>query len=87
MHCPNIFLKFYIKRWKLNIVDLSFKISIVYVLQKLKANVLVADRKMRKLIFSLRRKENEELAEKKRNLMVNALVRITFLELAWSIYC
>jgi len=71
----------------LNIVDLSFKISIVYVLQKLKANVLVADRKMRKLIFSLRRKENEELAEKKRNLMVNALVRITFLELAWSIYC
>ncbi|RDX88445.1 rpsA [Mucuna pruriens] len=37
--------------------------------QKIKANVLVADRKMRKLIFSLRRKEKEELVEKKRNLM------------------
>jgi len=55
-------------------------------LQKLKANVLVADRKIRKLIFSLRRKESEELVEKKRNLMVNALVRIAFLKLAWSMF-
>nr|KYP65602.1 30S ribosomal protein S1 [Cajanus cajan] len=37
--------------------------------QKIKANVLVADRKIRKLIFSLRPKEKEELVEKKRNLM------------------
>jgi len=49
--------------------------------------VLVADRKMRKLIFSLRPKEKEELVEKKRNLMVNTLVTITFLELAWSLCC
>jgi len=48
--------------------------------------VLVADRKIRKLIFSLRRKESEELVEKKRNLMVNALVRIAFLKLAWSMF-
>ncbi|KAG5058552.1 hypothetical protein JHK86_013548 [Glycine max] len=40
-----------------------------FVGQKIKANVLVADRKMRKLIFSLRPKEKEELVEKKRNLM------------------
>ncbi|XP_027921033.1 uncharacterized protein LOC114179038 isoform X2 [Vigna unguiculata] len=42
--------------------------------QKLKANVLVADRKIRKLIFSLRRKESEELVEKKRNLMARLQV-------------
>ncbi|KAJ1406032.1 S1 domain [Sesbania bispinosa] len=42
--------------------------------QKIKANVLVADRKMRKLIFSLRPKEREELAEKKRNLMARLQV-------------
>ncbi|KAK7251285.1 hypothetical protein RIF29_34340 [Crotalaria pallida] len=42
--------------------------------QKLKANVLVADRKMRKLIFSLRPKEKEELVEKKRNLMARLKV-------------
>ncbi|ESW32036.1 hypothetical protein PHAVU_002G287600 [Phaseolus vulgaris] len=42
--------------------------------QKLKANVLVADRKLRKLIFSLRRKENVQLAEKKRNLMARLQV-------------
>jgi hypothetical protein len=44
------------------------------VLQKIKAYVFYADRKSKKLIFSLRPKENEELTEKRRNLMVNALV-------------
>ncbi|TKY60602.1 30S ribosomal protein S1 [Spatholobus suberectus] len=42
--------------------------------QKIMANVLVADRKMRKLIFSLRPKEKEELVEKKRNLMARLQV-------------
>ncbi|KAK7399230.1 hypothetical protein VNO78_10409 [Psophocarpus tetragonolobus] len=42
--------------------------------QKIKANVLVADRKMRKLIFSLRPKEKEELVQKKRNLMARLQV-------------
>ncbi|KAK7318270.1 hypothetical protein RJT34_02969 [Clitoria ternatea] len=42
--------------------------------QKIKANVLVADRKMRKLLFSLRPIEKEELVEKKRNLMARLQV-------------
>ncbi|XP_019435560.1 PREDICTED: uncharacterized protein LOC109342045 [Lupinus angustifolius] len=42
--------------------------------QKLKANVFLVDRKMRKLIFSLRPKEKEELVEKKRNLMARLQV-------------
>ncbi|KAL5174228.1 30S ribosomal protein S1 [Glycine soja] len=45
-----------------------------FVGQKIKTNVLVADRKMRKLIFSLRPKEKEELVEKKRNLMAKLQV-------------
>jgi hypothetical protein len=45
-----------------------------FVLQQIKAYVLLSDRKLKKLIFSLRPKEKEELTEKKRNLMVNALV-------------
>lgn len=97
MHCPNILLKFYNKRWNLNIINLIYlflvninlnvNTSLLCILQKMKANVLVADRKMRKLIFSLRPKEKEELIEKKRNLMVNNLVTITFLQLVWSICC
>jgi hypothetical protein len=46
----------------------------IHCLQKIKAYVFYADRKSKKLIFSLRPKENEELTEKRRNLMVNALV-------------
>ncbi|KAF7810252.1 30S ribosomal protein S1 [Senna tora] len=42
--------------------------------QKVKANVVLADRKMRKLILSLRPKEKEELVEKKRNLMARLQV-------------
>ncbi|KAL2342776.1 hypothetical protein Fmac_004061 [Flemingia macrophylla] len=42
--------------------------------QKIKANLLVVDRKMRKLIFSLRPKEKEEVVEKKRNLMARLQV-------------
>ncbi|XP_027341372.1 uncharacterized protein LOC113854539 isoform X2 [Abrus precatorius] len=45
-----------------------------FVGQRNKVNVLVADRKMRKLIFSLRPKEKEELVEKKRNLMARLQV-------------
>lgn len=50
-----------------------------FVLQKTKAYVLLADRKLKKLIFSVKPKENEELTEKKRKLMVNALVKELFL--------
>ncbi|CAJ1937472.1 unnamed protein product [Sphenostylis stenocarpa] len=42
--------------------------------QKLKANVLLADRKTRKLILSLKRKESEESVEKRRNLMARLQV-------------
>ncbi|XP_057419445.1 uncharacterized protein LOC130713675 [Lotus japonicus] len=42
--------------------------------KKIRANALLADRKMRKLIFSLRPKEKEELVEKKRNLMAKLQV-------------
>ncbi|GFY97337.1 nucleic acid-binding, OB-fold-like protein [Actinidia rufa] len=40
-----------------------------YVGQKIKVNVVLADRKSRKLIFSMKAKEKEEIVEKKRNLM------------------
>ncbi|GFS37173.1 nucleic acid-binding, OB-fold-like protein [Actinidia rufa] len=40
-----------------------------YVGQKIKVNVVLADRKSRKLIFSVKAKEKEEIVEKKRNLM------------------
>ena len=39
-------------------------------LQKVNVNVILADRKARRLIFSGRPKEKEEIVEKKRNLMV-----------------
>ncbi|XP_061373744.1 uncharacterized protein LOC133316061 [Gastrolobium bilobum] len=42
--------------------------------QKIKANVLLADRKLRKLILSVKPKEKEELVEKKRNLMARLQV-------------
>ncbi|OWM72016.1 uncharacterized protein LOC116188165 [Punica granatum] len=45
-----------------------------FVGQKVKVNVLVADRKFRKLIFSMRPKEKEELVEKKRSVMANLRV-------------
>ncbi|KAH9617069.1 hypothetical protein KSS87_011991 [Heliosperma pusillum] len=40
-----------------------------YVGQRIKVNILYADKKSRKLIFSMRPKEKEETVEKKRNLM------------------
>ncbi|XP_011022734.1 PREDICTED: uncharacterized protein LOC105124413 isoform X2 [Populus euphratica] len=40
-----------------------------FVGQKIKVNVVIADRKLRKLVVSLRPKEKEELVEKKRHLM------------------
>ncbi|KAL9231036.1 hypothetical protein vseg_006307 [Gypsophila vaccaria] len=40
-----------------------------YVGQRIKLNILYADRKSRKLIFSMRPKEKEEIVEKKRNLL------------------
>ncbi|CAL5214765.1 unnamed protein product [Lathyrus oleraceus] len=42
--------------------------------QKTKAYVLLADRKLKKLIFSVKPKENEELTEKKRKLMARLQV-------------
>ncbi|GMJ06194.1 S1 domain-containing RBP [Hibiscus trionum] len=45
-----------------------------FVGQKVKVNVLMADRKFRKLIVSLRPKEKEELIEKKRNVMAKLRV-------------
>ncbi|XP_015896162.2 uncharacterized protein LOC107429903 isoform X1 [Ziziphus jujuba] len=42
--------------------------------QKLKVNVVLANRKLRKLIFSLRPKEKEELVEKKKSLMAKLQV-------------
>lgn len=45
-----------------------------FVGQKIKVNVLLADRRFRKLIFSVRRKEREELVEKKRSLMATLQV-------------
>ncbi|XWS38388.1 hypothetical protein CRYUN_Cryun19dG0126800 [Craigia yunnanensis] len=45
-----------------------------FVGQRVKVNVLMADRKFRKLIVSLRPKEKEELVEKKRNVMAKLRV-------------
>ncbi|XVF52862.1 hypothetical protein PTKIN_Ptkin05aG0052500 [Pterospermum kingtungense] len=45
-----------------------------FVGQRLKVNVLMADRKSRKLIVSLRPKEKEELVEKKRHVMAKLRV-------------
>ncbi|XP_057750916.1 uncharacterized protein LOC130969276 [Arachis stenosperma] len=42
--------------------------------QKVRANLLSVERKSRKLIFSLKPKENEDLLEKKRNLMARLQV-------------
>ncbi|KAK7358640.1 hypothetical protein VNO77_00578 [Canavalia gladiata] len=42
--------------------------------QKTQVNVLAADRKMKKLIFSIKPKEKEELIERKRNLMARLQV-------------
>lgn len=42
--------------------------------QKVKVNVLVADRKTRKLIFSIRPKEKEEIVNKKRSVMAKLSV-------------
>ncbi|XVE64874.1 hypothetical protein DITRI_Ditri07aG0136600 [Diplodiscus trichospermus] len=44
-----------------------------FVGQRVKVSVLVADRKFRKLIVSLRPKEKEKLVEKKRNVMVEGV--------------
>jgi hypothetical protein len=48
-----------------------------FYLQKIKVNVVIADRKLRKLVVSLRPKEKEELVEKKRHLMVRSMSRCT----------
>lgn len=40
-------------------------------MQKIKVNVLLADKRSRKLIFSVKPKEKEEQVENKRNLMVS----------------
>uniref|UniRef100_A0A1J3DVF7 30S ribosomal protein S1 n=1 Tax=Noccaea caerulescens TaxID=107243 RepID=A0A1J3DVF7_NOCCA len=45
-----------------------------YVGQKIKVNVVMANRHSRKLIFSMRPRENEEEVEKKRNLMAKLRV-------------
>ncbi|XP_023521237.1 uncharacterized protein LOC111796148 [Cucurbita pepo subsp. pepo] len=45
-----------------------------FVGQKIKVNVVLANRKSRKLIFSVRQKEREELVEKKRSLMATLQV-------------
>ncbi|XP_022881250.1 uncharacterized protein LOC111398532 isoform X1 [Olea europaea var. sylvestris] len=45
-----------------------------FVGQKIKVGVILADRKSRRLIFSLKLKEKEELVEKKRSLMANLSV-------------
>ncbi|XP_004503759.1 uncharacterized protein [Cicer arietinum] len=45
-----------------------------FIRQKVKAYVLLADRKLKKLMFSLKPKEKEELTEKKRNLMARLQV-------------
>ncbi|KAK8658125.1 hypothetical protein V6N13_036337 [Hibiscus sabdariffa] len=47
----------------------KLKFLSTFVGQRVKVNVLMADRKFRKLIVSLRPKEKEELTEKKRNVM------------------
>ena len=65
----------------------SFLLLIFDDLQKIRANLLTADKRFRKLIFSVKPKEKEELLEKKRNLMVNTSVTITILELAWGMCC
>ncbi|XP_058731981.1 uncharacterized protein LOC131603610 [Vicia villosa] len=46
----------------------------LFIGQKTKAYVLLADRKLKKLIFSLKPKEKEDLTEKKRNLMARLQV-------------
>lgn len=45
-----------------------------FVGQKIKVNVTLADRKTRRLIFSLKPKEKEEMIDKKRNLMAKLSV-------------
>ena len=46
------------------------KLLRLLLLQKFKVNVLLAERKSRRLILSVKPKEKEELVEKKRKLMV-----------------
>lgn len=43
-------------------------------MQKIKVNVVMANRNSRKLIFSMRPRENEEEVEKKRSLMAKLCV-------------
>lgn len=47
----------------------KIKFLLSFVGQRIKVNVVLADRKSRKLIFSVRPKEKEELVEKKKRLM------------------
>ncbi|KAL6986212.1 hypothetical protein U1Q18_019580 [Sarracenia purpurea var. burkii] len=47
----------------------KLKFLLSFVGQKIKVNVVLADRKSRRLIFSMKPKENEEMIEKKRGLM------------------
>ena len=53
-------------------------------LQKLKVNVLLANRKSGKLLFSVKPKEKEELVEKKRSLMVRGYLQ--FVSILLSIH-
>ncbi|XP_022738074.1 uncharacterized protein LOC111290845 [Durio zibethinus] len=52
----------------------KLKFLSLFVGQTVKVNVVMADRKFRKLIVSLRPKEKEELVEKKRNVMAKLRV-------------
>jgi hypothetical protein len=45
-------------------------------LQKVKVNVVLADRRSRKLIVSVRPKEKEELVERKKSLMVSGYIQL-----------
>ena len=51
-------------------------------MQKIRVSVVLADRKSRRLIFSVKPKEKEELIEKKRNLMVRSFI---ILNLWWML--
>lgn len=65
-------------RYEYFLLDFSaFPLKIVMIitifLQKIKVNVILADRESRKLIFSVKPKEKEESIQRKRNLMVKFL--------------
>lgn len=61
----SIFAIFYVEYWTL-------------CSQKIKVFVVMADKKSRKLIFSMRPKENEELVVKKRSLMVRSYIQLQY---------